>query len=122
MADVPPSDEESEPTTITEGDFEREYDVDAEVAGRFLVELGEDLLEGDEVVVSGDDWELPFTFEEPIELDVELEGGDEPELEIEIELDGRTLDVADDHTDRAVEAAAEAAVEAATDRSDDDGE
>ena len=38
----------------------------------------------------GDDWELPFAFGEPVELEVKYEGVDEPELEIELELPGRT--------------------------------
>lgn len=89
MAEVPAPDEESEPTTITEGYFEEEYEVDAESAGDFLIELGEQLRDGDEVLVTGDGWEIPFAFEDEVELEVEFEGEDERELEIEVELEGR---------------------------------
>lgn len=44
----------------------------------------------DELTVIGDDWELPFAFGQPVELEVEYEGVDDPELEIEITLPGRT--------------------------------
>ncbi len=89
MAEVPAPEDESEPTTITDGYFEEEFDVDAEAAGEFLVALGEQLQEGNEVLVTGEGWEIPFAFEEPVELEVEFEGEDESELEIEVELEGR---------------------------------
>lgn len=83
--------EESEPEqrVVTEGFFEEEYYVSAADAGEFLIELGEQLIEEDELTVSGDDWELPFAFGEPVNLDIEYEGDSEPELEIEVELPGR---------------------------------
>lgn len=93
MPEVPETESgDEQPTTITEGYFEEEYYVDAETAGDFLVELGEQLRDGDEITLQGDDWELPFAFGEPVNLDVEFEGDDEPELEIEVELEGRTAD------------------------------
>jgi amphi-Trp domain-containing protein len=98
MAEVPEAEEEEEqqPNTITDGYFEEEYYVDAESAGEFLIELGEQFKEADEITITGDDWELPFAFGEPIELDVEFEGDGEPELEIEVELKGRVEDDAPD--------------------------
>jgi amphi-Trp domain-containing protein len=82
-------DEESSVETVTDGYFEEEYYVDAESAGEFLIALGEQLVEDDELTVSGDGWELPFAFGEPVKLDIEFEGHGEPELEIEVEMDGR---------------------------------
>jgi len=70
--------------------FEQEYRLDANEIGEFLISLGEQLSEGEELTIVDDEWELPFAFGEPIELEVEYEGMDEPELEIEIEIPGRT--------------------------------
>jgi len=83
--------EEPNTETVTDGYFEQEYHVSAADAGAFLIELGEQLQAGDEVTLTGDDWELPFAFGEPVTLDIEFEG-DEPELEIEVELAGRLED------------------------------
>lgn len=89
-----PAEEEQEPTieTITDGYFEEEYYISAEDAGEFLIELGEQCKNKDEITVTGDDWELPFAFGEPVKLDIEFEGDGEPELEIEVELSGRVED------------------------------
>lgn len=84
--------DETEIETITEGYFEEEYYLDAEDAGEFLGDLAEQLRSDDEISVSGDDWELPFRFGEPVSLEIEFEGSTEPELEIEVELAGRTDD------------------------------
>jgi amphi-Trp domain-containing protein len=82
---------EEERTVIRAGrEFEQEYRVDASEAGEFLIELGEQLRDGDELTLSTDEWELPFAFGEPVELEIDFEGVGEPELEIEIELPGRT--------------------------------
>lgn len=98
MAEVPASDEEeeSEPTTITDGYFEEEFDVSAEEAGEFLIGLGEQLRDDEEVLVTGEGWEIPFSFGDSVELEVEFEGEDDPELEIEVELEGRRDDDAPD--------------------------
>ncbi len=94
MPEVPDEEETEEQSTqtITDGYFEEEYYVSAENAGEFLIELGEQFRDGDEITISDDDWELPFAFGEPVKLDVEFEGDGEPELEIEVELSGRIED------------------------------
>jgi amphi-Trp domain-containing protein len=80
-------------TVIRAGrDFEREYRLDASQVGEFLVALGESLRDGDELTLSDDEWELPFAFGEPVELEIDFEGVGDPELEIEIEIPGRTND------------------------------
>jgi len=85
------SDINDEQSTIRSGrNFEEEYRLDASEAGEFLIALGEQLRDDDELTIVGDEWELPFAFGEPVELEVEYEGVDEPELEIELELPGRT--------------------------------
>jgi amphi-Trp domain-containing protein len=93
MSDDPETD--SERTVIRSGrDFEQEFRLDAREAGEFLVALGEQLRDGDELTLSTDEWELPFAFGEPVELEIDFEGVGEPELEIEIELPGRTDETA----------------------------
>lgn len=86
-------------TVIHQGrDFEQTYRLRAADVGAFLVRLGEQLQDADELTVvdeSGDEaWELPFAFGEPVELEIEYEGMDEPELEIEVEIPGRVGDEA----------------------------
>jgi amphi-Trp domain-containing protein len=83
--------ESDERTTIRSGrEFEQEYRLDASEAGDFLVNLGEQLRDGDELTIVDDEWELPFAFGEPVELEVDFDGVGEPELEIEVVLPGRT--------------------------------
>lgn len=87
----PAADPDTERTTIREGrDFEAAYRLDASDVGEFLVDLGTQLQDGDELTIVTDEWELPFAFGEPVELEIDFEGVDEPELEIELELPGRT--------------------------------
>jgi amphi-Trp domain-containing protein len=77
-------------TTIRTGrEFEQEYRIGAAEAGEFLVDLGEQLRDGDELTITDEEWELPFAFGEPVELEVDFDGVGEPELEIELELPGR---------------------------------
>ncbi|MFC7071716.1 amphi-Trp domain-containing protein [Halovenus rubra] len=91
------STEQDDRTTIRSGrDFNQEYRLDAEATGEFLVELGEQLQSDDELTLTTDEWELPFEFGEPIELEIDYEGVDEPELEIELELPGHTEEPAPD--------------------------
>ncbi len=83
--------EESDRTLIRPGrNFERTYRLDAASAGEFLIALGEQLRDDETLTIVDDEWELPFAFGEPVELEIEFNGVDEPELEIEIELPGRT--------------------------------
>jgi amphi-Trp domain-containing protein len=90
-------DSDAERTTIRTGrDFEQEFRLDAAEAGEFLIALGEQLRDDDELTITTDEWELPFAFGEPVELEVDFEGVGEPELEIELELPGRTDESAPD--------------------------
>ena len=74
--------------------FEATYRLDASEAGAFLIALGRQLRDDDELTLSTDEWELPFAFGEPAELEIDFEGMDDPELEIELELPGRTDETA----------------------------
>jgi len=77
-------------------DFEQEYRLDASEAGAFLVAIGEQLQAGDELTIRDEEWELPFAFGEPVELEIDFEGMGEPTLELEVELPGRTDEQAPD--------------------------
>ncbi len=97
MTDSEPDSERGERTTIRTGrDFEQEYRLDASEAGEFLIKLGEQLRDEDELTIVTDEWELPFAFGEPVGLEIDFEGVGEPELEIELELPGRTDEKAPD--------------------------
>ena len=41
-------------------------------------------------MIAEEEWELPFAFGEPVGLEGDFDGVGEPELEIELELPGRT--------------------------------
>ena len=90
MVDIPENDrpESNKSNVITEGVFEQEFYVSKDQAGDFLIELGEQLKEGNEITLSSEDWELPFVFDEPVELEIEFLGYGDHELEIELELRG----------------------------------
>ncbi|WP_049926567.1 amphi-Trp domain-containing protein [Halopiger goleimassiliensis] len=84
-----------ERTVIRPGrDFEREYRLDASEAGAFLVALGEQLQEGEQLTIVDDEWELPFAFGDPVEVELDFEGVGDPELEIELTLPGHSDDSA----------------------------
>jgi amphi-Trp domain-containing protein len=85
MPDLP-SDDDDPTKTVADDYFEQTYAVSASEAGAFLTDLGELLQAGEDVTLDGDGWELPFAYREPVELEIEYVGGDDPELEIEIEL------------------------------------
>lgn len=95
MIKVPevPEPEEEGRRVIRDGYFEKEFHLTGEQVGEFLVDMGEQLKSGDRVTISSDDWELPFTFREPVELEVEFEGGGVvSELEVEVEFEGKRGD------------------------------
>ncbi len=80
-------------TVIRAGrNFEQEYRLEAADVGEFLISLGKQLQEGEELTLVGDEWELPFAFSDPIELEIEYDGMGEPGLEIELEIPGRSDD------------------------------
>ena len=86
---------DDERTLIRQGrDYEETFRLDASEAGQFLIDLGEQLQTEDELTITTDEWKLPFAFGEPVELEIDFEGVDEPELEIELALPGRTDETA----------------------------
>ena len=72
---------------VTEGPFEEEVDLSRGEAADFLHDLADQLDDGTDLAVGRDDWEVQFSFGEPIEVEVELEDDDERELEIELEFE-----------------------------------
>lgn len=91
------TDDTEDRTVIKSGrEFEQEYRLPAEEAGAFLVAIGEQLQSGDELTIVEDEWELPFSFGEPVELEIDYDGVGDEELELEIELPGRSDESAPD--------------------------
>ncbi len=85
MPEIPKKNEDKK-RLVKEGDFEHEVYLDKLQIADFLESLAKQMREGDTVTIKTDDWELPFTFREPIELEIDYEGYGEKELEIEIEM------------------------------------
>ncbi|WP_129113491.1 amphi-Trp domain-containing protein [Halegenticoccus tardaugens] len=83
-----PSGGRDDRTVITEGYFEREVHLSREATASFLRELADQLERDTELTVSSADWEIPFAYREPIEVEVEFVSQHEGELEIEIEFTG----------------------------------
>ena len=90
MVEIPENDDNDseKPRVITDGVLEQEFYLNKDQAGAFLIELGEQLQAGSELTLSSEDWELPFKFDEPVELEIEFLGYGDQELEIELELRG----------------------------------
>lgn len=84
-----PDDESNEQTIVTDGYFEREVRLSASATASFLRNLADQIESGSDLTVSSDDWEIPFEFREPIEVEVEFIGDEKRELEIELEFEWR---------------------------------
>ncbi len=94
MAEIPSESSEKEKRVITDGSKEHEVYLNREQVADILSDLAEQMRKGDKITISTDEWELPFSFREPIELEIEFEGYGDKELEIELEFDGKTEDKA----------------------------
>lgn len=84
-----PDESEGEKRVVKEGDLEHEVYLNKKQMADFLESLVEQLREGDELTIETEEWEIPFTFRDNIELDIDFEGYGERELEIEIEFKGK---------------------------------
>jgi amphi-Trp domain-containing protein len=82
-----PETESTEQTVVTDGYFEREVRLSADATASLLRDLADQIEEGSDLTVSSDEWEIPFQFGEPIEVEVEFIGEGERELEIELEFE-----------------------------------
>lgn len=92
-----PDDREADRTTITDGFFEREVRLSRAETAAFLHDLADQIGAESRLTISTDEWEIPFDYREPIEVEVEFTSGNEKELEIEVEFseprDGDGLNV-----------------------------
>lgn len=82
-----PNTETNEGRVVTEGYFEREVLLSGAQTAEVLRELADQLEAGNELRISSDEWEIPFQFREPIEVEVEFIGDGSRELEIELEFE-----------------------------------
>jgi amphi-Trp domain-containing protein len=82
-----PNTETNEGRVVTEGYFEREVLLSADQTAAVLRDLADQLEAGGELTVSSDEWEIPFQFREPIEVEVEFIGDGSRELELELEFE-----------------------------------
>jgi amphi-Trp domain-containing protein len=82
-----PNTETNEGRVVTDGYFEREVLLSADQTAAVLRDLADQLEAGGELTVSSDEWEIPFQFREPIEVEVEFIGDGSRELELELEFE-----------------------------------
>ncbi len=66
------------------GSFSQEFYMGRRELAAFLRKLADEIEGSNELTISTDEWELPFTFSDQIEVEIEL---DQDELEIELEFD-----------------------------------
>lgn len=91
MVDLPDN-ETNEQTVVTDGYFEREVRLSTSTTATFLRDLADQIEDGNDLTVSSDDWKIPFSFREPIEVEVEFIGDGKRELEIELEFEWESND------------------------------
>lgn len=85
-----PDDRTSDRRTITSGFFEQEVNLSSEETATFLRDLADQLEEGSSFTVSASEWEIPFDYGDPIEVEIEFAAQRERELEIELEFTAPT--------------------------------
>jgi amphi-Trp domain-containing protein len=88
MVELPNTDT-NEQTVVTEGYFEREVRLSAADTATLLRDLADQIEGSDELTISSEEWEIPFSFREPIEVEVEFIGDGKRELELELEFEWR---------------------------------
>lgn len=81
-----PSDDEPERRTVTDGFFEREVYLSREETAAFLRDLADQIESDTTVTIATEEWEIPFEYEGPIEVEVEFSSQRFKELEIELEF------------------------------------
>lgn len=81
-----PDDQSRDRTTITDGFFEREVYLSRDETAGFLRNLADSIEADTQLTISSDEWEIPFEYREPIEVEVEFTQHGERELEIEVEF------------------------------------
>ncbi|NEU55378.1 amphi-Trp domain-containing protein [Halorussus sp. MSC15.2] len=81
-----PDDRDRQRTTVTDGFFEREIHLSRDATASFLRELADQVENDTRLTLSSQEWEIPFEYREPVEIEVEFSGGREAELEVEFEF------------------------------------
>lgn len=82
-----PTDGSDDQRVVTEGYFEREVRLSRTETATFLRDLADQIENGTELTLSSDEWEIPFQFSDPINVEVEFIGERKRELEIEVEFE-----------------------------------
>lgn len=82
-----PDEDRQETTVVTEGYFEQETLLSREATAALLRDLADQIESEPRLSISGSDWEIPFEYREPIEVEVEFVGERTHELEIEFEFE-----------------------------------
>lgn len=72
--------------TVTDGFFEREVYLSREETAEFLRNLADQIESETQITVSSEEWEIPFEYDSPIEVEVEFAERRQKELEIELEF------------------------------------
>ena len=81
-----PTDRTTERKVITDGFFEREVYLSREETATFLRDLADSIEDDTTLTISSTEWELPFEYREPIEVEIEFTNHRERELEVELEF------------------------------------
>lgn len=81
-----PDDRERNRSTVTDGFFEREIHLSRGATASFLRDLADQIENDTSLTLSSQEWEIPFEYREPVEIEVEFSGGREAELEVELEF------------------------------------
>jgi amphi-Trp domain-containing protein len=81
-----PDEGRNDRTVITDGFFEREVYLSKRETAAFLRDIADSIESDHELTISGNDWKIPFSYREPIEVEVEFTSRNESELEIELEF------------------------------------
>jgi len=81
-----PDDRDRQRTTVTDGFFEREIHLSRAATAEFLRDLADQIETDTSLTLSSQEWEIPFEYREPVEVEVEFSGGRESELEVELEF------------------------------------
>ncbi|WP_049921546.1 amphi-Trp domain-containing protein [Halopiger djelfimassiliensis] len=82
-----PEDRTRERRTITDGVFEREVYLSREETAAFLRTLADRIEADTTITIAGSEWEIPFEYREPIEVEIEFTKRRDRELEIELEFE-----------------------------------
>ncbi|MFB6102235.1 MAG: amphi-Trp domain-containing protein [Haloplanus sp.] len=85
MADLPDANDGTR--TVTDGYFEREVRLSRKSTAAFLRDLADQIESEPQLTISTDEWEIPFEFDEPIEVEVEFVGETHRQLELEFEFE-----------------------------------